>query len=280
MITTNTDSPSVSKSDYVREDGLLVCGVCGEPKEMYLEIPFFPAPRKVPVLCRCESDKLSRQEEREKKKRHREYIERLRSDGISKTMYHDCRFSMCDNQDSDAFNKAKAFSDSFQEKIGKREGMMFYGGVGTGKTFLASCVANELIDRGYVVIMNTIQDLAAEMQEDYGQNREYVLNRVRDCDLLILDDFGVERDTEYMAEQVNQIVNERYNAQKPLIVTTNLSPKFMRDSQDDPKRRSYDRLFEICQLVKMDGESRRLEIGRERARESIRQEKMQMGGSV
>lgn len=258
---------------------MLVCGVCGKPKEMYLQIPLFPTPRKVPILCKCESDKLQRQQERENAERHREYIERLRSDGISKAMYQDCRFSMCDNQDSDAFKKARAFSDSFEDKMDKREGMMFYGGVGTGKTFLASCIANDLIDRGYVVVMNTIQDLAAEMQEDYGQNREYVLNRVRDCDLLILDDFGVERDTEYMAEQVNQIVNERYNAQKPLIVTTNLSPKFMRDSMSDPKRRSYDRLFEICQLVKMDGESRRLEIGRERVRESIRQEKMQTGGT-
>ena len=246
---------------------------------MYLEIPLFPTPRKVPILCQCESEKLKEQEAREKEQHRREYIERLRSDGISKAMYQDCRFSMCDNQDSDAFKKARSFSDSFEDKADKREGMMFYGGVGTGKTFLASCIANDLIDRGYVVVMNTIQDLAAEMQEDFGQNREYVLNRVRDCDLLILDDFGVERDTEYMAEQVNQIVNERYNAQKPLIVTTNLSPKFMRDSEGDPKRRSYDRLFEICQLVKMDGESRRLEIGRERVRESIRQEKMQMGGT-
>ena len=270
---TSTDSPSGSGTDFVREDGLLICGKCGEPKEMYLDVPFFPEPRKVGIMCRCGIEETDAEEKRRSEREHRERIERLRKDGVSKAMYQYCRFDMCDNKDSAEYKTAKEFTERFWDYKNKRSGLMFYGSVGTGKTFLAACIANELVDRGYLVVMNTIQDLAADMQENYGQNREYVLGNVRNCDLLILDDFGVERDTGYMAEQVNMIVNERYNANAPLIVTTNLSPKFMRDSEDDPKHRSYDRIFEMCKLVKMDGRSRRLEIGRERARESLRKER-------
>lgn len=270
---TSTDSPSGSGTDFVREDGLLICGKCGEPKEMYLDVLFFPEPRKVGIMCRCDREETDKAEKRQAEEAHRNRIENLRKDGISKAMYQDCRFEKCDNAGSAEYKAAIEFAERFWDHKGKRDGLMFYGGVGTGKTFLAACIANELIDHGYIVVMNTIQDLAAEMQDDYGKNREYVLGMVRDCDLLILDDLGVERDTGYMAEQVNMIVNERYNANAPLIVTTNLSPKFMRDSEDDPKHRSYDRLFEMCKLVKMDGRSRRLEIGRERARESLRKER-------
>ena len=104
---TSMDSPLGRADDFVREDGLLICGVCGQPKEMYLETPFFPEPRKVSVLCQCENDRINRQQEREKAEHHRDYIERLRKDGISKAMYHDCRFAMCDDQECEAFRKAK-----------------------------------------------------------------------------------------------------------------------------------------------------------------------------
>ena len=64
--------------------------------------------------------------------------------------------------------------------------------------------------------------------------------------LLIIDDFGMERGTEYGLEQVYNVIDSRYRSGKPLIVTTNLTLDSLQNPQDTAHARIYDRLLEMC----------------------------------
>lgn len=89
------------------------------------------------------------------------------------------------------------------------------------------------------------------------QEKSRYLDSLRGCDLLILDDFGMERRTDYAQEQVFSIIDGRYLAQKPLIITTNLSLKEMKDPEDMTELRIFDRILEVCVPVCFDGPSLR-----------------------
>ncbi len=73
--------------------------------------------------------------------------------------------------------------------------------------------------------------------------------------MLIIDDFGMERSTEYGLEQVYNVIDSRYHSKKPLIVTTNLTLEQMQRPEDTPHARIYDRLLEMCAPVRFTGEN-------------------------
>ena len=90
-----------------------------------------------------------------------------------------------------------------------------------------------------------------------AQDKLYYLNSLKTCDLLILDDFGMERRTDYAQEQVFSLIDGRYLARKPLIVTTNLSLQELKHPADMTEQRIFDRSLEICVPVCFDGPSLR-----------------------
>lgn len=89
-------------------------------------------------------------------------------------------------------------------------------------------------------------------------DKEYYLNDFKSCDLLILDDFGMECQTDYAIEQVFNVIDGRYLTQRPLIITTNLSLKEMKSTNQLSAKRIYDRILEMCVLVYFGGESLRM----------------------
>ena len=99
-----------------------------------------------------------------------------------------------------------------------------------------------------------LNDLTASFE---GRN-EYI-ERLCRFSLLIIDDFGMERGTEYGLEQVYNVIDSRCRSGKPLIVTTNLSLAELQNPQDTPHARIYDRLLEMCCPVCVSGENFRRE---------------------
>lgn len=101
--------------------------------------------------------------------------------------------------------------------------LLFWGLAGNGKTFTAACIANALIDQfvdirmcTFGAILNRLPGMSVREKDDY-------IKSLRTCDLLVLDDFGMERRTDYAREQIFGIIDGRYLARKPTIITTNLS---------------------------------------------------------
>ena len=108
----------------------------------------------------------------------------------------------------------------------------------------------------FALILN---DLAAS----YKDRNEYI-SRLCSFPLLILDDFGMERGTEYGLEQVYNVIDSRYRSGKPLIVTTNLTLEELQNPEDTAHKRIYDRVTEMCTPVCFSGVNFRREKAQEK----------------
>ena len=108
---------------------------------------------------------------------------------------------------------------------GTSKGLYLYGETGTGKTFLASLVAAAYLKDGKSVVFGDVPSLLDELKATFDKGgTEVVFNKYCDCDLLILDDLGAGQLTDWSVGVIYRIVNSRYNAGKPVIVTCNYEP--------------------------------------------------------
>lgn len=131
-------------------------------------------------------------------------------------------------------------------------GYLLWGSVGTGKSFFAACIANALMEKEIPVRMTNFAAVLNDLSGSYEGRNAYIARLCR-YPLLILDDFGMERGTEYGLEQVYNVIDSRYRSGKPLIVTTNLSLDELQHPQDTPHARIYDRLLEMCAPILFTG---------------------------
>lgn len=256
----------VEPEDYIGEDGFRMCGKCHTPKERRLSdvpnvpeemlIKLFGREKKVPIMCKCRMEKVEAEEAEEKRRQQAQRILSLRhacfhtADDAASTFRADDR---ANPQVSDAMRR---YAENFAEMQEKNLGLLIYGPVGTGKTFYAACIANHLLEQGYSVEMTSFTRIVNTIQGLYEGKQEYI-DRLARKDLLIIDDLGVERDSEFMQEQVTAIIDARYKSGRPLIITTNISLDEIKKPKNLTYRRMYDRLLEICHPVKVDGKSRR-----------------------
>ena len=134
----------------------------------------------------------------------------------------------------------------------KNMGLLFWGGVGTGKSYLAACIANALMEQEIPVRMTNFAAILNDLAASFEGRNEYI-SRLCRYPLLVLDDFGMERDTAYGLEQVYSVIDSRYRSRRPLIVTTNLTLQEIQNPTDTAHARIYDRLLEMCAPVRFTG---------------------------
>ena len=131
-------------------------------------------------------------------------------------------------------------------------GYLLWGGVGTGKSYFAGCIANALMEREIPVCMTNFALILGDLAASFEGRNEYI-SRLCSFPLLILDDFGMERGTEYGLEQVYNVIDSRYRSGRPLIVTTNLTLEDLQHPEDTAHARIYDRLIECVLLSALPG---------------------------
>ncbi len=156
-------------------------------------------------------------------------------------------------------NYAKGFETALTNK---RNGLFITGACGVGKSHLAFATANYLIRNGYSVIAMTMIDLLLKLKSSFNggeHTEEEILKIYEDCDLLIIDDLGKEKPTEWALQMIYSIVDRRYNSYKPIIITTNFNADELIKKLGDSSIANaiMDRLFEICEYVSIEGESYR-----------------------
>ncbi len=132
-------------------------------------------------------------------------------------------------------------------------------GFGIGKTHLAVAIGNYVLSH-YMrsVVFTTGQELVLRLRATYSDrdSSEYqLLSALREADLLILDDVGKERHSEYVESVYYQVINARYVASKPLVLTTNVR---WEDLGEHIGYAALSRLAEMCQVVEMSGDDYRL----------------------
>ena len=258
-------TPVAEEGDY-HQDELLYCGTCRTPRQMLIDLFGDGEMHKVPVMCICQETKEEELKALDRERRERERVKAIRQLGLSNAKWLHSAFDLDDQRDRKASEVCKRYADNFDRMLEGNVGLMLYGAVGTGKTFLAACIANAVIDQGYGVVMDSLPALISEM--GLGEEREAAMHRLSEADLLILDDVGVERGTEYGLEQAYSIIDKRYASGKPLVVTTNLTPQMMLNERGE-RMRYFDRIVEMCKPVAVQGQSRRIGIAQDKRKDAM-----------
>ncbi len=126
-----------------------------------------------------------------------------------------------------ARKKCEDFASRFADS---NDNLLILGRTGTGKTFLTHCVAKALIDEGYSVLYTTAYSLIDRIGKDsYGGEDGTFTESVYAADLLVIDDLGTERQTDYSEMQLFNVINERLTAQRAMLISTNLTVEELRD---------------------------------------------------
>lgn len=245
--------------DYTGEDGLLYCGKCHTPKQMRLPTNPFTGrsdPAIVPTSCQCQREADKAAEEREKQERFNQAMRSRWEDGISRPGGLRHTFAEDDCVKPKEVAACQRYVDHWEEMKAENIGILIYGSVGTGKTFLASCIGNGLLGKRVPVVSTNFPRLLNLLQE--VREKQRLLDRLSVYKLLILDDLGVERDSAYAAEQIFNIIDARSSSGLPVIVTTNLTLEELEHPASMQYARIYDRVLEMCPIrLKLTGDSRR-----------------------
>jgi DNA replication protein DnaC len=154
-----------------------------------------------------------------------------------------------------AVQEASNYIENLDENIAQGKGLWFMGGTGTGKTTLAMLIASEALNAGKSVgiyftpkLLTRIRQTYQEADQEDAYSRFF--ERVTSVDLLYIDDLGSERRTDWVVEQLYAVVNERYENQRPMLITSNAKGEIIDEGQQQLEeqigRRTISRLVEIC----------------------------------
>ena len=165
---------------------------------------------------------------------------------------------------TDNFNRTAV--DFAKNVLKTRRGGYFYGECGTGKTFLASIVAQEFLRDGQSVVFVKVPNLLDDIRSTFNrQGRELqILDELKAATLVVLDDFGMEKPSQWAGATLCKILDMRYDTRSTTLITSNLSPRELAnrldnapDGQNFNGSRIFDRLSEICKPILLKGTSRR-----------------------
>ena len=246
----------LAEGDHIGEDGLVYCGKCGGRKQ--LRIQFGGKTHVVGCVCKCESKEMEEKKRQEEYEEQMRRINRLKEASMMDKKYREVTFETYEvrEENKKVFEMAKKYADRFQDMYKKSQGLLLYGPVGTGKSFTAACIGNYLLNNAKPVIMTSFVKILQDVWEN-DREAEYI-TILNSASLLIIDDLGTERETDYALEKVYNIIDSRVRANKPMIITSNLELNGMMECEDIRKKRIYDRILECCYPMYVGGKSFRM----------------------
>lgn len=152
-------------------------------------------------------------------------------------------------QDARRYVTGFTFDHRAHDKPIYPKGLLMTGGVGCGKSHLAVAILREVIFKGYSGLYYNSPDLLRDIRATFDRNSEIteddLLEEVTTTDLLVFDDVGAENSTQFVLDRFYLVINERYEACKPVIVTTNLN---LEELENRLGERIVSRLLEMCEL--------------------------------
>lgn len=249
MVPAALTKAKAAPGDYER-DGLLYCGRCDTPKQTRQDGRLFP------IMCRCAEQAQAAEEQATARAQFEKRLQGLEANHVTLPGSLRHTFADDDGQNPKVSRMCCRYVEQWDKMLAENIGILFYGSVGTGKSFYASCIVNALQDCQVVATVTSFSRLLNILQDN--KERQPFIDGLSVYKLLVLDDLNAERETSYAAEQMLNIVESRSSSGLPIIVTTNLSIEQLEKPPSMQYARIYDRVLELCPVrVKMTGESRR-----------------------
>ena len=246
--------PEELRSDeYIVNDGLIYCSKCHTPRQKRIEVSGKTIEPR--CMCACQTEDYDR---REQERKHREFLDivaKNRSIGLPDPGLRKHTFENDLGYNPKQIRMAKRYVQHWEELRKNATGLLLWGDVGTGKSFIAGCIANALLDKGVPVIMTNFARLLNKLTDMYAGDRNAYIDSFKRYPLMIIDDLGVERNSEFAREQVFSVIDSRYRSELPMIVTTNLTLEELQHPEDLSRSRIYDRILERCLPIRVNDQN-------------------------
>lgn len=250
----------LAAGDYVK-DGLYHCGKCHTPKQC--TVVLFDTEVKPFCMCKCEIERIEAEKQNIAEIKRQERIKQMRRDGIPKDM-RDWTFESDRGLCPELLQKANRYVSAWDKMRSENMGVMFWGSTGNGKTYAATCIANRLIDNEISAMVTSIPKLLNDLNGFHIEDKNQYIDELNRYSLLVIDDLGSERGTEYALQKAYEVIDGRYRSSKPLIVTTNLSLEELKKPKSIEYERIYSRVLEMCVPIKCTAPSIRPEFAKEK----------------
>ncbi|AZV59032.1 ATP-binding protein [Clostridium sp. AWRP] len=256
---------------YTSRSKLENCPICGESTGKIVRM--LERSYVVPRMCKCKRKELEESKKISEAKEKQIRLERMFNNSLMTKEFKSFTFQNWDRAlgNERMYELGVKYVKSFKEKVLKENlGLLIYGNPGNGKTFLSGCIANALIKNFIPVVCVSAIGLIERIKSSFGkygdEGVQSILNCLENADLVIIDDMGVENNTDWSRATMYQILDSRYRNKKPLIVTSNLSMNQLKKRYDKDcdlgKGRTADRLIhEMCSPVENTSPSIRIEKG-------------------
>jgi len=225
-MTTFTEKPTaitpnreLQSDEYFNETNhLIYCSKCNTPRQCRHELQgkvLIPS-----IRCKCQQEIFEQEEAQRKLHEKQMEIEHLKT-------------------------------SNWEEMKANASGLLIWGDVGTGKSFFAGCIANALLEKGVPVLMTNFSRILNTLTGMHFEDRNQFIHSLNRYSLLIIDDLGIERNSDFALEQVFNVIDSRYRSKKPLIITTNLTLSELNNAADIAHKRIYDRILERCVPIRI-----------------------------
>jgi len=241
-----------------------------------MDIEILGIMRRVAVVCPCRSEANAREKKATEAIELRRRLEKFKAYSLMDNRFEASTFANWVHRPDNQMDYALGmrYCEQWETMYANNRGLLLYGRAGNGKTFLSFAIANALYRQGKAVMAISISRLLALIKDSFDKHDSYgetdVLNTIRDANLLVLDDIGVEYKTAWAYEKLYAIIDTRYRANKPTIITTNFTLDALRENLAtvdlksrlrDPSERIFSRITEMCAFHEMKSASWRISKG-------------------